>query len=1066
MKQKRLLNAFLLAALVCFMAVAAVACGGSKLFTVTVVGGTGGGSYEQNAECTLTADVGEHEKFVRWTVDGEEVSTSNPYTFTVEKDVTVTAVKEPLASYTVTVVGGTGGGTYYAGENCTVSASLGENEIFVEWQKNGVKCSGENPYTFTVTGNVTLNAVLKKHVDVGAFARRWVGAEGELDLVEGTLTDVKNFEVSAVSGEGAQTEITCVAGGSEYLLKLNDEGALEMRLKNDESAPVYATFMAESNEFGGAWTENGYTYYVFSTVADENGYFAWDMFTSAGESLYGTCTAVTRFTFDESGEPSVTFFLEDEYLEFSFDEDGKLFYEDYWYGDKTVLEPFAGVFTGSYLNEKGDKFALDTENGKIGVNGTEAEYRLDAGANGGGLQFTVGESEYSLVYMLDGVYGYEDGVRSLYAPYVAIADVLVGEWSNSKGNSVRVEENGKLFFKNSNCLVTEIVSDGVVCYRFVSGSYTYTVCPVAGAEGVFRMETRDASANGYFFLDSLKQSFVKDYTNSLEVLSVNEQFKAVFLDDNGEETSYDTVFTYLPDLNCVALNINGFYMVRVEEEGVYWLIGNYNGSLTIISTYFEASLIPELEEAFLAGLSESAEEADFYTTGTSSPKTVSFDFENGKVNYNGKAYDYMWNYEINALGSAYVTLVFTDMESENDRDYYYWSARMYDLGLQLSVYHIANGQETDPVYEYYISHAAFGELLGKTFVFRGEVYDETVTIDANGRFFISGTNKTETDEAVVLTEYGYTLARYSENGKAVIRLGFVEKVLEIYVYIDGCSASITAITYTREDLLPFLGTYYNGGDTVAFTDGARIALNGETATVTSLETKGETVVVAFTVGENKFSAVFAENSVSVTRGNETAVEYVKRVLTPKAFVGTYSLADKKIVVSAHADSLNEAISLVVKVDGTKQNDVALAFTAEGKQQLTFGGYILTLDGGTISMTDGTDEGTAASAAAWDYSRFVFDEVQTVYDPDDEEFYYDFSCVSKENGRAPIFYIDDTACMSYDVTFNEDGSATLDVATSFPKVSLRVTVASDGTMSFSFTPDDDEGGIPLPPPLPF
>ncbi len=60
-------------------------------YTVTVVGGTGGGEFEEGENCTLTATVPDGKVFVRWTVDGQQVSTDNPYTFAVTKDVTVTA---------------------------------------------------------------------------------------------------------------------------------------------------------------------------------------------------------------------------------------------------------------------------------------------------------------------------------------------------------------------------------------------------------------------------------------------------------------------------------------------------------------------------------------------------------------------------------------------------------------------------------------------------------------------------------------------------------------------------------------------------------------------------------------------------------------------------------------------------------------------------------------------------------------------------------------------------------------------------------------------------------------
>ena len=61
--------------------------------TATAENGTveGAGVYEQGTEATLTATPAEGYEFVNWTVAGEEVSTENPYKFTVTADVALVA---------------------------------------------------------------------------------------------------------------------------------------------------------------------------------------------------------------------------------------------------------------------------------------------------------------------------------------------------------------------------------------------------------------------------------------------------------------------------------------------------------------------------------------------------------------------------------------------------------------------------------------------------------------------------------------------------------------------------------------------------------------------------------------------------------------------------------------------------------------------------------------------------------------------------------------------------------------------------------------------------------------
>ena len=65
------------------------------------------------------------------------------------------------ANYTVTVVGGTGGGTYQDGANATVIATIPDDKNFVEWQIGGEKVSDSAEYTFKVTGDVTITAVFE-----------------------------------------------------------------------------------------------------------------------------------------------------------------------------------------------------------------------------------------------------------------------------------------------------------------------------------------------------------------------------------------------------------------------------------------------------------------------------------------------------------------------------------------------------------------------------------------------------------------------------------------------------------------------------------------------------------------------------------------------------------------------------------------------------------------------------------------------------------------------------------------------------------------------------------------
>ncbi len=147
--------------------------GGGTQYNVTVsanptAGGTvtGGGSYNQGANCTVTATANSGYTFTNWTENGSVVSTQANYTFTVNGNRTLVAnFQAQPQSYTITVSanptnGGTvtGGGSYNQGQSCTVHATANTGYTFTNWTENGTVVSTQANYTFTVNGNRTLVA--------------------------------------------------------------------------------------------------------------------------------------------------------------------------------------------------------------------------------------------------------------------------------------------------------------------------------------------------------------------------------------------------------------------------------------------------------------------------------------------------------------------------------------------------------------------------------------------------------------------------------------------------------------------------------------------------------------------------------------------------------------------------------------------------------------------------------------------------------------------------------------------------------------------------------------------
>lgn len=136
---------------------------GVSSYNLTVIGGTGEGVFIQGASVTITANeptIG--KKFSGWTIEGISGldTTKTSLTFNMPANaVTATANYEDI-EYTITVNGGTGGGTYKQGDEVTVTAEDKEGKEFVGWQDaSGKIVSTQKKYTFEVKDEMVLTAV-------------------------------------------------------------------------------------------------------------------------------------------------------------------------------------------------------------------------------------------------------------------------------------------------------------------------------------------------------------------------------------------------------------------------------------------------------------------------------------------------------------------------------------------------------------------------------------------------------------------------------------------------------------------------------------------------------------------------------------------------------------------------------------------------------------------------------------------------------------------------------------------------------------------------------------------
>lgn len=139
---------------------------------VQVDGGSGGGYYYKNTNCTVVANVPEGKQFMTWVADGRELSANATYVFTVTQDISLKAVfadDVDIADLcTVNVKFGTGSGNFFAGTTHKLEVAPEYAGLtFTGWEATYKNASGEdvteiistsNPYMLEVTKDMDIRA--------------------------------------------------------------------------------------------------------------------------------------------------------------------------------------------------------------------------------------------------------------------------------------------------------------------------------------------------------------------------------------------------------------------------------------------------------------------------------------------------------------------------------------------------------------------------------------------------------------------------------------------------------------------------------------------------------------------------------------------------------------------------------------------------------------------------------------------------------------------------------------------------------------------------------------------
>jgi len=208
------------------------------VYTLTVISGSGDGSYAQGERVNISADTpAPGAQFKEWTGDMQFLDDSEQSSTTVtmpRQNVTVTATYENL--YTLTVVNGEGDGTFVEGTVCTITADDPIGYVFKNWtgDTEDVADTESAVTSITMLDNYTVTANTVKLGDVDGDGQHEVsmtdaiqGAEYSIGLREFSGEQALASNVDGVTNGRNGVSMTDAIIISEYALGLRDSWPIE-----------------------------------------------------------------------------------------------------------------------------------------------------------------------------------------------------------------------------------------------------------------------------------------------------------------------------------------------------------------------------------------------------------------------------------------------------------------------------------------------------------------------------------------------------------------------------------------------------------------------------------------------------------------------------------------------------------------------------------------------------------------------------------------------------------------------------------------------------------------------
>jgi len=231
--------------------------------TVTGVNGTqeGGGTFSYGENATVKGTPATNYEFVGWYEGNSQVSTSNPYTFKVEKDRILEAkykfIKRTLTLATPTGGTATGAGTFDHGTEVTVKATANTGYTFAGWYNGSTKVSDLATYTFALIQNITLTAKfnINKHtVTLPTPTGGTVSGAGSFDY--NSQVTVKAAANTGYTFDGWYNGSTKVYSALEYSFKITANITLTAKF-NINKYTITATSGGNGTVSGGGTFNHG-----------------------------------------------------------------------------------------------------------------------------------------------------------------------------------------------------------------------------------------------------------------------------------------------------------------------------------------------------------------------------------------------------------------------------------------------------------------------------------------------------------------------------------------------------------------------------------------------------------------------------------------------------------------------------------------------------------------------------------------------------------------------------------------------------------------------------------------